>query len=159
MAEDILFIRDSWMFSYRVGGLLYRDDHILLQHEVGDDGFAIPGGHVAFGEFTRETLAREFLEETGAAVKVDRLCFVTELFFTWKKPCHQINLYYLTELCDPKALPNERFLAYDELGQERINLEFCWIPLEKLPQITVYPQCIQPYLQTPPKQVIHLCEK
>ncbi len=156
MDKDILFQQDSWMFSYRVGGLLFQDGKILLQRTVGDTAYAIPGGHVSFGEFSQETLAREFQEETGAAVNVGRLCFSVELFFRWKKPCHQINLYYLMELKNRNALPAVPFKVLDELGQEKINLEFCWVDLAELDQITVYPTCVQPYLKKLPDQVLHL---
>lgn len=146
------------MFSYRVGGLLYRDGKLLLQRVVGDDAYAIPGGHVAFGEFTQETLARELMEETGAAVKVGRLCAVDELMWQWKKPCHQINFYYLVELKNPDVLSKVPFYALDDLGQERIDLEFCWIDVEQLEQITLYPKALQPYLKALPDHLIHLQE-
>lgn len=158
MAEDLLFNRRDWMFSCRVGALIYRDGKILLQQAAGDAGYAIPGGHVAFGEFTDETLAREILEETGAAVRIGRLCAVCELFWRWKKPCHQLNFYYLAYLQDPGALLQERFYAFDALGNERIELEFCWIPVEQISRLRVYPQCLKPYLAHPPTSVLHLQE-
>ena len=77
--QDILFQRDDWMFSYRTGVLLYRDNKILLQHIVGDDGYSIPGGHVSFGEFSRETLARELMEETGIDCPPEKLIFLGTL--------------------------------------------------------------------------------
>ena len=95
MAEDILFQQRDFIFSYRVGALLYRDGKILMQRSLGDGGYALPGGQVAFGEFSQKALARELMEETGAAIKIGRLCAVAEVFFQWQKPCHQINLYYL----------------------------------------------------------------
>ena len=36
-------------------------------------GITFPGGHVAFGETTAETIVREFKEEIGADIKVERL--------------------------------------------------------------------------------------
>ena len=156
MDKDTLFRQESWMFSYRVGGLLYQDDKLLLQRTIGDTAYTIPGGYGSFGEFSQETLARNFQEETGAAVKVGKLCFLVELFFPWKKPCHQINLYYLMELKNKNALPIMPFKVFDELGQERNNLEFCWVPLKELDQITVYPTCVHPYLKEIPEQLLHL---
>lgn len=156
--NDILFQSADWSFSYRVGGLLYRDGKILLQHQIGDDGYAIPGGHVSFGEFTQETLARELMEETGAAVKVGRLCAVVELFWQWKKPCQQINFYYLAELKNKDALPKGSFHVLDEMGQERTDLEMCWMDLKDLDRIKIYPACLQPYLKQLPEHIIHLQE-
>ena len=53
---DILFRTDSHIFSYRVTGVCIQNDSVLLQKPTGDDGFAFPGGHVAFGETNEETL-------------------------------------------------------------------------------------------------------
>ncbi len=156
--HDILFQREDWMFSCRVGGLLYRDGKLLLQRTVGDQSYSIPGGHVSFGEFSRETLARELMEETGAAVKVGRLAAVVELFWQWRKPCHQINFFYLAELKNKDALPAVSFSALDELGQERIGLEFCWVDIDRLDQISLYPTCLRPYLKQLPEHILHLQE-
>jgi len=84
--KDILFKTDDFVFSYRVGGILIHRDKILLQRAAGDDGYAFIGGHVAFGETTEETLVREFWEEIGANVKVERLLMVAENFFRLGTP-------------------------------------------------------------------------
>lgn len=154
--NDIHFSTDDWEFSYRVGGLLYRNGKLLLQHNRGEEEYSVPGGHSSFGEFTEETLAREWMEETGAAVNVGRLCAVVELFWQWVKPCHQLNFFYLLELKNPEALPGGSFPLLDDLGQPRGNLEFSWVSLEQLDRIKVYPTCLQPYLKQLPDQILHL---
>jgi ADP-ribose pyrophosphatase YjhB (NUDIX family) len=60
---DILFHTENYVFSYRVAGILINDGKVLLQKPKDDDGYAFPGGHVAFGETNAETLYREFREE------------------------------------------------------------------------------------------------
>ena len=37
MKQDILFKDDSFVFSYRVGGILIQNDHLLLQKPKKDD--------------------------------------------------------------------------------------------------------------------------
>ena len=71
--NDILFHRDDYVFSYRVAGILLRDNKILFQKPTNDTGFAIPGGHVEFGETNAQTLEREFKEEIGADIPVGDL--------------------------------------------------------------------------------------
>lgn len=156
---DILFEQKDWMFSYRIGGLLYRDGKLLLQREVGDDCYAVPGGHVAFGEYSQQALARELFEETGVAVNVGRLCLMVELFWEWRKPCHQINLFYLVKPKNQDALPSGNFYVQDELGQEKHDLEFCWVDLKEIPKLKLFPACIKPYLANLPDQIVHLQEK
>ena len=107
--SDILFKTDEYIFSYRVGGLLIRNGKVLMQKPTDDDGYAIIGGHVAFGETTAETIVREFKEEIGADINVERLFMVNENFFPWgTHPCQQINLYYLVSLKDETQIPTDR---------------------------------------------------
>lgn len=158
---DILFKTDDWVFSYRVGGILIHNDRILLQRVPGDDGYALVGGHVALGETTAETLVREFKEEIRADIRVERLLMVGENFFPWgSRPCHQINLYYLVSLVDETQIPTTGiFKAIDELGNERIDLDMCWISLKDLPGITVYPTEAKEHIIRIPDEIVHFVHK
>ncbi len=156
MAEDILFEQKDWMYSFRVGAFLWRGGKLLMQRTVNKEGYTLPGGQVAFGEYSQKALARKLMEETGAAVRIGRLAMVAELFFQWKKPCHQINFYYVAEVKDAEALPQGTFHAYDALGRERPELEFEWIAPEQMDKLKVYPGCIKPYLKKLPDHVVHL---
>lgn len=85
---DILFKSDDFVFSYRVAGILIKNNKILLQKPKNDDGYSIPGGHVSFGEISSETLIREFKEEINADIKIEKLIMVGENFFPWgNRPC------------------------------------------------------------------------
>ena len=139
--QDIIFKTEDYVFSYRVAGILIHNERILLQKPINDDGYSFPGGHVAFGETSDVTLQREFKEEIGADIKIDRLVMIGENFFPWgDKPCQQICLYYLISLCDKTQIPLDgTFRAYDELCNQRVDLDFCWIPLSQLNGIKLYP--------------------
>ncbi len=54
--QDILFKTESFVFSYRIAGILIRDGKILLQRPRNNDGYSIPGGHVSFGETSDKAL-------------------------------------------------------------------------------------------------------
>lgn len=93
---DILFNTDTFIFSYRTGGILMRNSKILLPKPQNDDGYSIPGGHVTFNETYEDALILEFKEEISEDIKIDQLMMVGENFSPWgSKPCHQISLYYL----------------------------------------------------------------
>ncbi len=132
---DILFDTEQGRFSYRVAGLAVKDGKLLVQRAKGDDGLAIPGGHVAFGELTAETLRREFREELGVDVEVGGLAAVGEVFWNWKGPCHQIGLYFWVEF------PGEPWEGvrhgFDEYGQVREEVGFSWEPVERVTAGTV----------------------
>ena len=156
MNRDILYKHEDLVFSYRVGGILIQNGKILLQRPIGDD-CAIIGGHVAALETTKQTLQREFSEELHADIQVGRLMAVGEIFFPWgKRPCHQICLYYEVHLSDPAAIPGEgSFWGYDDFDNQRIDLEYLWIPLEKLKEITVYPQELIPHIVSGSTETLH----
>jgi ADP-ribose pyrophosphatase YjhB (NUDIX family) len=155
MSQDILFKTDDYIFSYRVAGILIKNGNILLQKPLKDKGYSIPGGHVAFGELSSETLIREFKEEINADVKIERLIMVGENFWPWgNRPCQQISFYYEISLCDENQIPLEgTFPAYDDFGNKRIDLEFSWIDLHEIKNLVVYPSNIKEELLSLPKEL------
>ena len=159
--KDILFKQEGFVFSYRVGGVLIRDGKILLQQPKGED-YSIIGGHVALMETTEQTLKREFEEEIHAQIDVGELIAVGEVFFPWgRRPCHQICLYYRVFLKDEESIPHDGvFHGYDDLGNERINLDFCWVSLEELKAgIKVYPQELIPHILSGRTDTMHFISK
>lgn len=155
MSRDFLFKTDEFVFSYRVAGVLIKNGKILLQRDL-NGAHAIVGGHVSFGETTEETLKREFVEEINAKIGVDRLLAVQENFFMWgDKPCQQVQFYYFAHLED-ESFPLEGVIhGFDELGGERIDLDYLWVPLEELDQLTIYPRELIPHFKNPPQNIIH----
>ena len=157
---DILFKNDDFVFSYRVGGILVHNGKILLQRPADDD-YAIIGGHVTAMETSAETLKREFEEELHAKIAVDDLLAIGEIYFFWgDKPCHQICLYYKVHLLDDSIPLDGIFHGYDELDNERIDLDFCWVPLDDLKNGTkVYPLELIPHILEPTGQIVHFVSK
>ena len=86
---------------------------------------------------------------------------VNESFFPWgSRPCQQINLYYLVSLKDETQIPLDRnFKALDELGNERIELDMCWIPLEDVPNKKIYPLQVKEYIMNPTDEIVHCVYK
>lgn len=141
--SDILFKTEEYVFSYRVAGICIKHDRILLQKPTDDNGFAFPGGHVAFGETNEETLIREFREEIGAEISVGELKWVGELFFRWGDlPCHQICLYYLVEIEGKETAQDDVFIGQEHLAERPFEMEFHWVPLDIVHDITLYPSNI-----------------
>jgi 8-oxo-dGTP pyrophosphatase MutT (NUDIX family) len=141
MIRDILFHDDDQIFSYRIAGICIHNGKVLLQKSGNDPSFAFPGGHVAFGETTEQTLLREFKEEINADIAVDELKWVAEIFFPWgHKTCHQICLFYLVHWVDAAQMPNEnQFAAHEEPNGSTSAIEFHWVPLADIHTITLDP--------------------
>lgn len=155
--SDIFFKTPENVFSYRVGGILIHNGKILLQKLMGEEGYAIPGGHVSFGETGEAALIREFQEELLAEIRVERPVFLGEVFIPWDhRPCHQLCLYYLVTLKEPVQIATEgEIKVEDKLDGKSYRLVFRWTPLEELDSVTVYPTSIQPLLSNPPDGITH----
>lgn len=159
--KDILFLQEDFIFSYRVGGILIQDDKILLQKPKNDE-YAIIGGHIKSMETTEDTLIREYREEIKADIEVDELIAVGEVFFPWGKyPCHQICLYYKVHLKDENSIPKkDMFQGYDDFGNERMDLDFYWVPLEELRKgVKVYPLELIPIILEGKNEAVHFVSK
>lgn len=66
--------KTNW--SQSVGGVCINDGKVLLARHTygaGKGMLIIPGGYVDFGETPEQTLAREYMEETGVNVKAGKL--------------------------------------------------------------------------------------
>jgi 8-oxo-dGTP pyrophosphatase MutT (NUDIX family) len=160
-SKDILFKTKDFIFSYRVAGILIYNGKVLLQKPIDDDGFAFPGGHVAFSETNEETLIREFKEEIGLDIIVKNLKWVAEVFFPWDgKPCHQICLYYIVELMNYKQIPLEgKFIGTENIENNTFKIEFHWIPIEGIKDNKIYPTNCVELLEKIEGEVIHFVYK
>lgn len=80
----------------RVNGIYVENDRILMiRHKaLGTSGvfWSPPGGGMEFGSSVAENLEREFLEETGLRVEMERLLFVHEYL---KEPLHAVELFFV----------------------------------------------------------------
>ncbi len=128
--KDILFDVDGTLFSYRIGGVLIRDNKILLTK--GGDDYSLPGGHSQIGETSKETIIREFKEETGLDIEPINVIATYENFFKLnEKNCHQVCIYYRLKMIDGRqeVIPNP----------DTTDIKFVWLELEELKNINLYP--------------------
>jgi len=88
-------------------------------------------------ESAEEAVKREVLEESGVHYEIDRLAFIHENFFTGDQnltgvPCHEITYYFLMK---PKGSKFLQDCGYTQGVREHM----CWIPLDQLSKLHVYP--------------------
>jgi ADP-ribose pyrophosphatase YjhB (NUDIX family) len=98
-------------FLIRSCGILLHGDSVLAQEGRIADGvsYALPGGHVEFGETLAACLSREILEETGLNVEPEKMVYVHENFYTLKRVrTHEVGFYFLLDLNSefPRPDPN-----------------------------------------------------
>ena len=98
MEKDWIFRTDEYICDLRTVGVLVRDGKLLVQRDRDGSEYALPGGHVKIGETTADGLVREYKEETGADIQVEKLLWTEECFWEWNgTQAHNIAFYYLIE--------------------------------------------------------------
>lgn len=112
-------------FQFRAGALIWSHGHILIQRNVTDPFWALPGGRVEFHESGAETLAREIEEEIGCAATIGPLRLVIENFFELGgRKCQEIGFYYDAELSEPLRFHESEIVHRCRDGST--DLEFRW---------------------------------
>ncbi len=93
--QDEILQKFGHRLRLRVCGICIEDGQMLLvRHQyLGEGGYlwAPPGGGLQYGESVETCLKREFMEETGLEISVQRFLFVNEYL---KVPLHGIELFF-----------------------------------------------------------------
>lgn len=131
-------------FNLRVYGVLINaQNQVLLAHErINDFKFAkFPGGGLEFGEGTFDCIKREFKEETGLNISVEKHLYTTDFFqqSVWLPTDQIISVYYQVTTLDDLSNFDlaERTLAY---GKREEHIWFEWVDLVSLtPAMLTFP--------------------
>ena len=133
--KDIEIKNNNVKFKYRVSGLLIKDNKLLVV-KINDNSFyCLPGGHVELLENSNDAIIREFKEETGFDVQVEKFLFVTENFFkSGTFDCHELGMYYLLK---SDNIPIKDFNKNEDEGDKITRLSFKWIDVDNI-------SCVKP---------------
>jgi len=127
----------SFPFNVRVYGVLEVSGAVLLSTEnyAGRTFTKFPGGALEFGEGLRNTVEREFKEETGLDVIAGKHIYTTDFFqVSAFNPNQQIvSVYYKVEF-DGNSDSVKTVKSLEG------NHEFFWVELKKLtPDYVTFP--------------------
>ncbi|MCG8500814.1 MAG: NUDIX domain-containing protein [Firmicutes bacterium] len=136
--RDWLFAYENRIHNFRSTGVLLNNGKVLIQRGINDTEFALPGGHVIWGETSAETLVREYKEELGADISVDRLIWVEEVFWKWgAREAHTICHYHLVRLTNSHQIPD--YGSFKSLSSDESKLIFQWVNINGLQDYKIYP--------------------
>ena len=107
-----------------VGVIVLRDGLILLGQRAGSHGtgtWALPGGHLEFGEDVEQCAMREVMEETSLAIQVvARGPYTSDVFQEEDK--HYVTLFVVAQaptgvprVCEPSKCSGWRWFRWSEM--------------------------------------------
>ncbi|WP_238885481.1 NUDIX hydrolase [Clostridium sp. YIM B02551] len=147
----INFKMEEGIFNFRVAGILFNKNKVLVHRLINDDFYAFPGGRLEMFESTENTIIREMNEELGIEVSINRLLWVSENFFDHKgDKYHEVCFYYLIE-CKDVNLLNKQDLFYVDEGENQF--EFRWIDVKNMYKERVYPTFIRDRIEDLPNTI------
>lgn len=130
-------------FKFRVNGILLNNDKILAV-EMNKMGFmCCPGGHVMIGEDTMQAMEREYKEETGISVKIEKLVAIVENFFRSDVLCHELSFYYLLRADKIDESKQKDFSLIENDNGKLINMDYSWLSLDKMDSYDFLPLAIK----------------
>ena len=136
--KDVQIIDNTTAFNFRVSGAVIKNNKIMLNRLKNDDFWTFVGGKVTFGESSERAIIREYFEETGANVAVERLAACVENFFAFKsRQWHEILFFYVLkdENGELDIFEGERAIKDNSDGIYK------WFDLAELDKIKIQPVC------------------
>ena len=137
-APDLCVPCGDGILNVRVGAIIVRDGKALMVKSK-------------FGETAEQAVLREVFEETGVRMTVDRLGFVSEVYFIndnpkdFGKPVYELAFYFYMNV--PKDF--EPLTDHIADGEER----FVWVAPDD--PMTLYPTFMREAIADPKPYVVH----
>ncbi len=139
------------ILNVRVGAILIKDGKALMvKSKFGDYCYSV-GGRIRFGETAEQAVVREVFEETGVKMTVDRLGYISEVYFMndnpkdFGKPVYELAFYFYMNVPQDFAPVTDHIAD----GEER----FVRVAADE--PMTLYPDFMREALTDPKPYVVH----
>ena len=142
--KDIQFNDGNKRFNCRVNGICIKENKIFLSKLGTDKYWTFVGGKVEFDEATDNAILREYKEEVGVDLQIDKLLAVIENFFELQGDLWHQYIFFYQLRDDNNALEffeGERKIADEEKGVYK------WFDLSEINDISIKPDCSKDILQ------------
>lgn len=151
----VTFIFGQTRFTYRVGAIIIRGDHVLLMRNLVEDYWFVPGGRAEIGEPAAKAVVREIAEELGVTARVERLIWINENFFRMGNVSHhELALYFNLAIPDDAHADLSATFFCDEADGSRF--EVVWHRRDALKEVRLVPGFLTEALTNIPDSVQHV---
>ena len=109
--------------NLRVGAIIIKDGKVLMVKSILGDYCYSVGGRIKFGETAEQAIVREVFEETGYLLSVERLGYVSEVYFIndnpkdFGKPVYELAFYFYMNVPESFELKSDHIAD----GSERFE--------------------------------------
>jgi ADP-ribose pyrophosphatase YjhB (NUDIX family) len=156
MHNDLVFDRNNQRFNFRAVAIIINNNKVLL-HKINENPYwSLPGGRVAFGETSENSVIREMQEELDVDCKILRPLWVIENFFhSFNRDTHELAFYFLMSVPDKLLARGDLFTQkeYDSI------LQFQWHSLDTIESVTLNPSFLRKALKQLPDNLTYIVHR
>lgn len=158
--RDVSFTTDLGKFIYRVAGVIFHENRILLLTEDRFDFWYLPGGRARLFETSEAALEREIKEELAEKPIINRLLWTTECLYhfkAWDINHHELAFYYLCHFSDSSPIHSmDEGVGTELFSNEPTTLRFKWFSIGDLQTVNLVPKFLKNGLKNIPTHSTHL---
>ncbi|MFS0780582.1 NUDIX hydrolase [Bacillus sp. 1P06AnD] len=140
----------------RSAGFIVKQDKILLHKGKKEQFWAPVGGKIQAMESSEETVAREYKEELGIEVKVERLLWMAEHFYTYDSKRYQ-EYCFIYLLKDVHGVLNGKDTDFSRADDP--SFEYRWFPFDESNSLPFKPRFLEGKLDQMPEAFVHLIDR
>lgn len=142
---DISIDVNDYKLNIRAGAVIIHNNKLLVHKNINSDHYALPGGRIAIGENSEETIKREILEEIGKEIETIGYISTIENFFEMNnKKYHEIMFVYKAEFVNEKDKLIEDIIKNIE-GKDYLQYE--WLDISAIEKYPILPKAIKEILR------------
>lgn len=150
--NDIQFQEKRNRFNCRVNGICIKDNKIFLSKLKNDEYWTFVGGKVTYGEATDDAILREYEEEVGVRLQIDKMIAIIENFFDSRGYAWHQYIFFYQLKDDDNAL--ELFEGEREV-EDNSDAIYRWFDLDEISNVPLKPDCSREILNNITQNIQH----
>ena len=144
---DLSLNIEDYKLNIRAAAVIIHNNKILVHRNINENHCTLPGGRIAIGESSEQTVKREIKEEMGKETKIIEYIGTIENFFEMnQKKYHEILFIHKLEFTNEEDQKIDYTMKNIE-GKEYLKYE--WLELDKIDNYNIVPKCLKNILKSP----------
>ena len=143
---DLTLDIEDYKLNIRAVAVIIHNNKILVHKHVRKDHCTLPGGRMAIGENSEETIKREIKEEMGKETETIGYIGTIENFFEMnQKKYYEILFIHRVEFINEEDKKID-YTIHNVEGKEYLQYE--WLDIDKIKEYNILPKCLKEILKS-----------